>query len=249
MIPKQANPTLGGKAPDRLARLDGLAAPAAQDSSARLLAERKLVKRVYERSNRDIQAACAYSSVPPEFLGALTANESGGDPNAVRFEPAVYSHLKALATGKSSVYSGFRVAELEAEVQEVLHPKAAQFHARFLGASLPVERGEQFAELEDETLRELASSWGFTQIMGYHLIGRRGTVQDLLEPPFHFRLAVELLSEFAEDFRLDLTREFEEMFRCWNTGSPYGETFDAAYVANGLLRMNLFREMARGAGA
>ncbi len=99
--------------------------------------------------------------------------------------------------------------------------------------------------LEEEALRELATSWGYTQIMGYHMVGRQGTVRDLLEPRFHYGLAVRLLSEFAQEYQLDLMREFEEMFRCWNTGGPYGKTSDPAYVEKGLERLQLYRELCR----
>jgi hypothetical protein len=97
--------------------------------------------------------------------------------------------------------------------------------------------------LADEALRELATSWGFVQIMGFHLIGRRGTVHDLVEPRFHYHLANQLLTEFAECYRLDLRRQFEELFRCWNTGRPDGKTADPAYVEHGLRRMEIYGAM------
>ncbi len=93
-------------------------------------------------------------------------------------------------------------------------------------------------------MRELATSWGYTQIMGYHLIGRPGTVLDLVEPRFHFRFALELLADFVERYQLDVTREFAEMFRCWNTGQPYGVTFDPAYVEKGLRRMETYKGLS-----
>ena len=76
--------------------------------------------------------------------------------------------------------------------------------------------------------------------MGYHMAGRAGTPRDLFEPRFHFRVALELLGQFAERYELNLRRDFGEMFRCWNTGQPYGETTDPHYVANGLRRMELY---------
>jgi hypothetical protein len=85
--------------------------------------------------------------------------------------------------------------------------------------------------------------------MGFHLIGRRGTVRDLLEPRFHYRLANQLLAEFAESYQLDLSREFEELFRCWNTGRPDGRTADPAYVENGLRRMEIYRGLMMQAAA
>jgi len=207
-------------------------------------AERHLVRRVFERCHRLIVEVCKSSSVPPEFLGALTANESGGDPAAIRFEPAVYRHLKAVAAGRSPRYGGIRPQDLAAELEEVLHPKASEFHARYLTSPFAANYCRELSRLEDKALRELASSWGYTQIMGFHMIGRRGTVRDLLDPPFHFRVATQLLAEFAEAYQLDVTGEFAELFRCWNTGRPDGKTTDPAYVENGLRRMKTYREYA-----
>ena len=97
--------------------------------------------------------------------------------------------------------------------------------------------------MHDDLLRELATSWGFTQIMGYHLIGRSGTVRDLVDPAYHYRLAVEMLNEFGRQYRLDLASEFPEMFRCWNSGQPNGRTYDPHYVDNGLRRMAVYRQI------
>ena len=222
------------------------ARPFATDRSvAQARAPWRLVERVYGLCQATILEACTYSSVPPEFLGALTANESGGNLKAARFEPSVYEHLKAVANGQAAVYGGIRGSALEAEVEEVLHPKAEAFHARCLGPSFVANHSGAVAVLEEEALRELATSWGYTQIMGYHMVGRQGTVRDLLEPRFHYGLAVRLLSEFAQEYQLDLMREFAEMFRCWNTGGPYGKTSDPDYVEKGLERLELYRELCR----
>lgn len=207
-------------------------------------AESRLVSRVFLRCHAFILAACAPSSVPPEFLGALTAIESGGNPEAVRFEPAVYTHLQAVAGGASPRYGGIVRRELSAAVRDMLHPKSGDFHARYLTGPFGANHRDTLAGLEDEALRELATSWGFTQIMGYHTIGRGRTVRDLLDPAVHYRTALELLAEFAEEYQLDLAREFEEMFRCWNTGQPYGETYDPRYTERGLRRLGLYRALA-----
>lgn len=230
-------------------------------------AERGLLTRVFNRFDAAILAAVAHTSVLPEFLGALTVNESGGEAKARRFEPGVYAHLKALAGGKSPHFNGLRAADVAREVDEMLHPKATDYHAAHLGPGFIIQgavegAGEGTAEraaepvagghagpgavdsLEDEALRELATSWGLTQIMGYHMVGRRGTVRDLAQPEFHYGVAAELLVEFAARFELDLSRQWAEMFRCWNTGSPYGVTFDAHYVENGLRRMEIYRQLA-----
>jgi hypothetical protein len=204
-------------------------------------AELRLIRKVHARCGDIIREACKYSSVPPEFLAALTANESAANPRAARFEPAVYRHLKAVAEGRSPAYGGIRRESLDAEIEEMLHPKAAAFHAVYLNASFTEAHAASLAASSDAALRDLATSWGYTQIMGYHLVRREGTVRDLLDSRFHFRLALELLAEFAARYELDLTREFDEMFRCWNTGQPYGETYNPKYVENGRKRMEVYR--------
>jgi len=211
---------------------------------ARAQGEAKLLERVFYRCHTHIAEAANASSVPARFLGALTANESAGAPDAARFEPAVYRHLLAVAAGEAPAYAGIQTAEIERQIEDRLHPKAPEFHARYLTGAFAAGQGEPIAALRDEVLRELATSWGFTQIMGYHVLGRRPRVRDLLDPGRHYSLAVELLAEFAHDYQLDLGREFEPMFRCWNTGQPHGKTYDPAYVENGMRRMDLYAEVA-----
>src|SRR5579859_2710640 len=207
------------------------------------LAEQKLVARVFERCNSVILDACKTSSVPPEFLGALIANESGANDHAARFEPAVYRHLAAVVSGGEHAYGSIRAGVLLAKLGRVLHPKADDFHAHFLTPAFGSNHVAALAALPDEGLRELATSWGYTQIMGYHMVERHGEVRDLLQPAFHFRVALELLAEFAAAHQLDLTGEFAEMFSCWNTGQPYGKTYDPMYVENGLSRMAIYKKL------
>jgi hypothetical protein len=140
-----------------------------------------------------IQAACQYSSVPPAFLGALIANESGGKEKATRFEPGVFARLKAA------------------------HP-----------------------EWTEARQRAHASSWGLTQIMG---LNYPGEALNLLDPGVNLEHAVVMLSDFAERYSLDLRAEFAELFRCWNTGGPYGETADPEYVPKGLARMKIYEAL------
>lgn len=234
--------------PARRSTPKGSQAGATTRAAAQDHAELHLVNRVFERCQHFIAEACGASSVPPEFLGALVANESGGEARVARFEPSVYRHLRGVADGRSPAYGGIGAKDLAGEVEEMLHPKAENFHARYLTEPFGANYYASLSALEDEALRELATSWGFTQIMGYHMVGRAGTVRDLLEPRFHFRVALELLAEFAADYQLDLAHEFEEMFRCWNTGAPYGQTFDPRYVAKGLRRLEAYRALLSGSG-
>lgn len=214
----------------------------------RALAERKLMARVFARCHAAILVACPAYWAPPEFLGALTAIESGGNIDAVRFEPAVYQHLLAVITGEAPAYGSIRAQDLAQNLGNVLHPKADEFHAQFLGQAFGSVHRLELTCLEDEALRELATSWGYTQIMGYHMVGRRGTVRDLLDPCQHFRIALELLKQFCTRYDLDPRRDFEEMFRCWNAGRPDGQTHSPHYAEDGLGRMKIYRELADGKG-
>jgi len=215
----------------------------AEKEMGHAVAEQKLVARVFDRCSTVILAACKSSSVPPEFLGALTANESGANDHAARFEPAVYRHLAAVVAGDQPAYGSIKAEVLLAKLGRVLHPKADDFHAHFLTPAFGPNHAPALTALPDEGLRELATSWGYTQIMGYHMVERRGTVRDLMEPAFHFQVALELLTEFGAAHQLDLTGEFAEMFCCWNTGQPYGKTYDPAYVAHGLSRMAIYKKL------
>ncbi len=212
-------------------------------AATRTEAERRLVQKVFTRCDEFIQEACHSSSVPAEFLGALTANESGGNSAAVRFEPSVYRHLKAVAAGERPRYGGIDAEALCKELAEVLHPKTGEFHALFLNSLFAPGQAGELSRLADEALRELASSWGYVQIMGFHVLGWRRTVRDLVEPRFHYHFANQLLAEFAVSYKLSLSREFEKMFRCWNTGRPDGRTADPNYVENGLMRMEIYRAL------
>jgi hypothetical protein len=220
------------------------------------------------------------ASVAPEFLAALTANESGGNPNAKRFEPAVYRHLKDVAAGRVVAYgaitkpliakdieraegteshpsSGSAAQEsapagkagAQAGARETLPAKAEEYHAVHLTAVFADESGKAAANLQDDAIRDLATSWGLTQIMGYHMLGRPEPVAMLREPEFHYRMAAELIHTFAVRFHLNAQRDFEALFRCWNTGRPDGITYDPAYVQKGLRRAALARQLTAEAAA
>jgi hypothetical protein len=189
-----------------------------------MTADEQLMHRIRTHWAAQISAACSTSSVPPEFLAALIANESGGDnENPPRFEPGVYRHLAAVQKGTPSP-------------GDVLRHRPAHFGAI------------QQRDLEgftDDDLRGLASSWGLTQVMWYHLLSPLGRAAAapklLLGSAFNLHEALRLLAGFAQEFQLDLRIEYEELFRCWNTGRPDGATFDPRYVENGLRRLESYK--------
>ena len=270
--------------------------------------------------------------VPSEFLAALTANESGGDPRATRFEPGVYQHLKSVAEGRVASYGSIVKSLLEKEIQresasvqaaahhgetqptgqpspssQTAHAsappgpgsgspghsetggtagaaaaaaaaagtsaetqagthagtqpttakdpesdehqaspaagKAESYHAEHLTAAFAAASAPVLTALEDGAIRHLATSWGLTQIMGYHMLGRPEPVEKLCDPAFHYRVAARMVEEFAARFHLDPQRDFEALFHCWNTGRPDGKTYDPSYVQKGMRRIEICRQL------
>ena len=175
-----------------------------------------LMRRVKRLAGPYIDAIAPSTSVPPAFLAALTAGESGVwlKKNTIippRLEPAVYHALQDVRDGRLEHYGQI--------TQKMLVGRP------------------------DVDLSRYASSWGFTQILGYHALRWRADISELNQPERHYTHTVRLLVENASDFGLDLTRDFEEMATIWNTGKRNGKTHDPEYVPNLLRRMKLWAEV------
>jgi hypothetical protein len=182
------------------------------------------------------------------FFGALTYVESGPeilagkDPQGiVRREPAVFRHLCMVTAGFESTYGSIDASEIKSEIWESLQAKAASYHAGEIGRLA----GSVTLELLDlATVRDVldfSSSWGFLQVMGYHVIEWDGTtLEDLRNPYAHYSLAQRLMDSFVLRWKLNRTVDFVQMARCWNTGNPNGTTWDARYVPNVLEAMQLW---------
>lgn len=201
------------------------------------------MQRIKDQWGATITEACRYSSVPPEFLAALIANESAGISDATRFEPRVYRYLRAVVKGERRRFGEIFHRDIDAEVAEMA--KSPEYHCAKLDERFVRVYGGRLLDFEDAALRDLATSFGLTQVMGYHMISRPGTPRALLEPIVNLKISLGLLAEFAEHYGLNLTLEFPELLRCFNTGGPYGTTFDPKYVENGLGRMQIYRELNR----
>jgi hypothetical protein len=188
-------------------------------------------------------AACRVRSVRVDFLAALTCNESGGEIAAARFEPVVYRRLQDVAAGKCA-YGVIGSTTLNEAIDSVRCSRISPLRNWTQSLGLAAEHHAVISLSSDDVLRRFATSWGYTQIMGYHVIGRGVDVDALVQPEYHFNLAAELLAGFAHTYKLSLSHDFAELFRCWNTGQPHGKTHDPNYVENGLRRMEIYRQLA-----
>lgn len=168
------------------------------------------------------------------FLAALVANESGGDTNAKRFEPAVFVSIGKVLLGRTPNYGGIGKPAFLRFIDPSSCDPAGRVPANF-SASL-------------QRLDSVATSWGLTQVMGYHTVrladapGWR-SIEQLQTPAGCLQFTMLLLGEFSQRFHLDINKDPDKFFRCWNCGRPDGTTHDPAYVPNGLVRMNIYREL------
>jgi hypothetical protein len=195
--------------------------------------ETRLMQTIKERWGTAIEEATAPSSVQPSFLAALIANESGGKNDAQRFEPAVFERLKEVLLGQKPHYAPAGVKR----------PLEATDLTAYCAPGVGEERGDFAVELQ--CLHNLATSWGLTQIMGWHLVEFQSGFGTgwLASPGGNLNFATRLLAWFAEHYDLDLAGEFEKLLACWNTGEPMGATFDPHYIPNGMARKALYEEL------
>jgi len=187
------------------------------------MSNEQLMQAIKTQWGAVIEEACKTSMVPAAFLAALIANETGGKADARRFEPHVLCALWEVLLGRQGAYGGIKTPAL---VQYVSQMAAGTVR---VPSMLP---SDAFNRLD-----ALATSWGLTQIMGWHVLGTSHDLDDLRDPEGNLNFALRLFGEFAEQFQLDLSKDFEAMFRCWNGGHPTAQTFDTNYVPNGLARM------------
>ena len=91
----------------------------------------------------------------------------------------------------------------------------------------------------DQALRNLASSWGPFQLMGYHCFQLGINISDL-RGKGSIRWAVKWIDDTYGPIIRD--KKFEQAFRIHNSGQPDGGTTDPHYVENGLAAMEYFEQ-------
>ena len=199
------------------------------------MTEQDLMLSIYTNYGVAIAAACQKSSVPPSFLGALIANESGGNRLAKRFEKAVLIDLWNVLLGRAPAYGSIGALDLKHYVAGTL----MSGDSRFSSTTLPPDAFNR--------LDSLATSWGLTQIMGYEVFDFASvllSVDKLQTIEGSLQVSILMLARFAQRFSFDLATDAKDLFDCWNTGRPHAQTFDPAYIPNGLARMKLYQSVA-----
>ena len=184
-----------------------------------------LMAKIRQQWGALIAAACANSSVPQAFIAALIANESGGDAGISRFEPAIFTQVAEL-------FLGLRASLAVTGVEHPIGPDDL----------CPNWRIRMFPSVLAD-VKALATSWGLTQIMGWHFYAL-GVETVCPTVPRQLDSTLRLMAAAAPHFEMDLAMpspsEVREWFTWWNSGSPTGKTFDPNYAANGLARMLIY---------
>ena len=91
----------------------------------------------------------------------------------------------------------------------------------------------------DQTLKQLATSYGLIQIMGYHCL-KLGCRVEELKGDYQLQWAAAYM-QFHYGTRAK-QKAWEECFRIHNTGRPDGRTGRRDYVERGLTRMRYYEE-------
>lgn len=188
--------------------------------------ERDLMLRVWNLAGPHIRAFSKFTSVPDAFWGSLTSLETG----AWLRKNTIVPH------------------RFEPHVQDYLIAIKLGTKREYGGIT-----AKHLFNATETDIKKYASSWGLTQVLGYHCLRWGVPVERLEQPELHYQLAARLLAEFCEHFDLDQRMDHEQLLRAWNTGSPSKRklpdgrevetTHDPEYVNNGLRRMELWREM------
>jgi hypothetical protein len=195
-------------------------------------ADQTLMKTIRATYGAAIEEACQGSAIPPEFLAALVANESGGNPTRKRFEKGVLCQLWEVIQGRAAHFGSIGRNDLFTAIEKTSSQKVTGIDMILPPAILSAI----FAALD-----ELSTSWGLTQIMGYQSIALGIPLSSLQDPVAGLVATKRLLIQFVKEFEIDIPAGSERLFRCWNTGRPDGATYDATYPQNGLARMNIYR--------
>jgi len=208
------------------------------------MTDQELMQKIHDVAGAILVGAADKTSVPEAFLAALVANETGKEfaegglvaaAQAKRFEPGVLADLWQVLMGRKMAYGSIGRTDLLRYVTGL--------------PAIPINVPVNIPSNALNLLDGLATSWGITQIMGYHameaaLFAQPAYANRLLDPETDLDVTTKMLAQFAAHFSLDLAKDFADLFRCWNTGSPSGKTFDPNYVPNGLKRMQLYDAVA-----
>ncbi len=97
---------------------------------------------------------------------------------------------------------------------------------------------EKIIHLSDFELKQLATSYGLTQIMGYHCLELGCSIEDL-KGEDHLLWSIAFIRKHY--LKCILQKQWDICFRIHNTGNPSGKTHNKGYVQKGIKRMEYYK--------
>lgn len=174
----------------------------------------KIASQIRERFGLKIAQAVEGTPVPAKFVAGLIAVEAGKDKKGQISETAMRFERGVFA-----------------RLQQVRDGKRSEWSGI---------KTKDVHDASDLSLKALATSYGLTQVMGWHCIHNLNcTVAGLRDPDRHLGHAVKLLMLNSADGDFE-RQEYVGEFREWNSGSEKGKTYDVDYVHNAGLVMDAY---------
>lgn len=99
-------------------------------------------------------------------------------------------------------------------------------------------RPHHLKDASNVALKNLASSWGPFQLMGYKCLALGVNISDIRGNDALYWGVFWINNEYGDYLRQN---KFEEAFRIHNTGSPTGKTYNSNYVSEGLTHIAYFK--------
>ncbi len=97
----------------------------------------------------------------------------------------------------------------------------------------------------DSQLRQFATSYGLTQIMGYHCLQIGCSIEEL-SGPYHLQWAITWMEKKYGKYAR--RGDFQACLRIHNTGRPNGRTYHKNYVQKGLRRIDYYNKWKKRKG-
>ncbi len=171
------------------------------------------------------------------LLAALVANESNAEREATRFEPGVFSRICLAALGKK-------------EFQDPSLSRPIEQQEWLREGDVAIDRyrtpGESYALTALKQWKKLATSWGYTQLMGWHALEWHVPLEEFMVTEHHFRYAIRLLDHGMAKYHLYHEADAGGLLRFWNTGTVHRPTYDPQYVPRGLERLRIYQQLEQG---
>lgn len=174
---------------------------------------KKRAKQIFEDLGQLIHDACVGTGIAESFLAGFTGVEAAFDNNgpkvsSKRFEKGVYADLISLRDNGYCWVGGSKHSTYNKVTRAMIH------------------------DANDDAVRNLATSWGCTQIMGYWGLVLGCTIAELRDPRKHFGYTIKLLKLVGGHYMRD--GDLTAVLHIWNTGSANGKTYHEDYVDNAL---------------